>query len=361
MKIVFLSFYSGKVARGLETFVSEVSSRLSKNHEVTVFQTGDNRSDFPPNLNHITVPININWDSPNIHLDGRSDFDIGKRFYLNYWGLKIKEFTHKALSLIPKDTDVVIATNGGWQSILSKIWAVKNRKKLIIPGQSGPGWDDRINLLLHPDVFIALTNHQKNWADKNGFGTRVEKIPNGVDPQKFNPKIKPITTGLKGPLVLCVAALEKNKRVDLTIRAVAKTNASLIILGSGDQKDELESLGNQLLPNRFRINSVPHDETPNYYAACDVFTMAPTPAESFGIVYLEAMATNKPVVAPQDPAREEIVGNGGILTNIENVDSYSEAINAALSKKWGNAPLDQSKNFSWDTVLGKYQLLLEAL
>ncbi len=361
MKIVFLSFYSGQIYRGLETYVSEVASRLSKTNEVSIFQAGSDLSHSTKTLNKVMVPMNINWDTPNVHLDGRADFNPGKRLYLNYWSLKIKEFTQKALVKIPKDTDVIIATNSGWQSFLSKTWTIKNHKKLVIPGQSGPGWDDRINLLMHPDVFVSLTSYQESWAKKNSFGTRVEKIPNGVDSERFNPKVKPAITKLPSPLVLCVAALEKNKRINLTIKAVAKTNASLLVLGVGDQKKELENLAMKLLPNRFKIDSVKHDDTPSFYAACNVFTMAPTPAESFGIAYLEAMATNKPVVAPNDSARQEIVGDGGIFTNVEDIDQYSQAINSALSKKWGNQPVNQSKNFSWNAVSQKYEELLKTL
>lgn len=361
MKVAFLSFYRGQVYRGLETYVSEIASRLSKTNDVSIFQAGANVSHPTRELKEIVIPMEVNWDTPNLHLDGRADFDPGKRFYLNYWGLKIKEFTQKALSVIPTDTDVIIATNSGWQSLLSKIWATKNHRKLIIPGQSGPGWDDRINLLLHPNVFISLTSHQENWAKRNSFGTRVEKIPNGVDSERFNPKVKPAKTGLPGPLVLCVAALEKNKRIDLTIKAVAKTKASLLVLGVGDEKKALEDLAAKLLPGRFKIDAVKHDNIPSFYAACDVFTMAPTPAESFGIVYLEAMATNKPVVAPNDSARQEIVGRGGILTNVEDIGQYSQAIDNALTKKWGNEPLNQSRSFSWDTIAQKYEALLKTL
>lgn len=38
--IAFLSFYSGEAERGVETFVYEISKRLSKKHKITIFQAG---------------------------------------------------------------------------------------------------------------------------------------------------------------------------------------------------------------------------------------------------------------------------------------------------------------------------------
>ncbi len=61
MKIVFLSFYSGEVYRGVETFVHELSNRLvDLRVDVTVYQNGPKLK----NTKYKTVSINlpIDWN-----------------------------------------------------------------------------------------------------------------------------------------------------------------------------------------------------------------------------------------------------------------------------------------------------------
>ena len=51
------------------------------------------------------------------------------------------------------------------------------------------------------------------------------------------------------------------------------------------------------------FDSLPHDELPQAYAAADVFTLGSL-HETFGIVYIEAMAMGLPVVCTQHPNQQ---------------------------------------------------------
>jgi len=73
-----------------------------------------------------------------------------------------------------------------------------------------------------PDVFVALTSAQEAWAKRLVPEVKIVVIPNGVDLARFNPKVKPKDVSLPEPIVVCASALVPYKRVDLTIRAVAK-------------------------------------------------------------------------------------------------------------------------------------------
>jgi glycosyltransferase involved in cell wall biosynthesis len=207
-----------------------------------------------------------------------------------------------------------------------------------------------------------LTAFQKQWAERNGLGVRTVQIPNGVDLEKFGRKVKPAKVALPRPVILCVAALEAGKRIDLTIRAVAGLKkGSLLVAGDGADKEKLLALGEKMLPGRFRILQAPHERTPAYYAAADLFTMVPVPCEAFGIVYLEAMAAGLPVVAPDDPIRREIVGRGGLYVNPESTEEYSRALDEALRVRWGDVPRRQAEKFSWDKIAVNYERLFRAL
>jgi len=350
MKIAFLSFYSGEMYRGVETFVHELANRLvDMGHDVTVYQNGS----LLVNSKYKTVSIGIrvDWEKGNSYIP-----------FVNYYARIVRKFTKIALKNLDTDTDILFPTNGQWQSALCKLWTIRHKKKLVISGQSGPGFDDRLNILTFPDVFVALTSFQKQWAIKANRFVNVEKIPNGVDLNKFSPKKGNGEIGLQRPIVLCVGAFDFWKRQDLSIRAVSKLKkGSLFLVGKGAKEEQLKKLGEKLLPGRFKIAAFPHSEMPRVFASCDVFTYPTVPWESFGIVIAEAMASGLPVVATNDPIRKEIAGNAGILVDPTDTQAYARALQEALDRKWGDKPRKQAERFDWDKIAIKYEQLFKTL
>lgn len=310
MKIAFLNKYQNKVNRGAETFVYELSRRLSKNHQVDVV----------------------------------SD--------INYWRILKSKY------------DVIIPTNGRLQVVICRKIAWFTGTKLVVSGQSGMGWDDKLNLLSFPNAFVALSSKAFDWAKKFNPYVRVEKIPNGVDLDNFNLKGVSINTGLKSPVILSVGAFTDQKRLDLVVNAVAKLeNASLMLVGGGggDKKTELEKLGTKMLGNRFKILTLPFSDMPKIYRSADVFTLPSYSSESFGNVLVEAMACGLPVVATDDLVRREIVGDAGFFVDPTNSDEYAKVLSMALKTNWGNKPRLQAEKFSWDKIAEEYEALLKTL
>ncbi len=304
MKIIFLNRYQFKVNRGAETFVFELAKRLSVNNKVDI---------------------------------------VSK---INYFDLINKEF------------DIMIPTNGRLQVFICRLVCWLKGAKMIVSGQSGAGFDDRLNLYAFPDVFVGLTSYQSNWAKRINPFVRVETIPNGVDLDVFKPSR---SKGVK--TILSVGAFTKEKRHDLTIKAVSKLkDVNLKIVGSGGQeKDSIAGLGEKMLGKRFEIITVPHDAMPGVYGEASVFAFPTVSWESFGIAMVEAMASGLPVVATNDPIRREIVGDAGILINPAKTDQYSKAIKNALNKSWGEAPRKQAEKFSWTKVAYAYERLIKSI
>ena len=233
---------------------------------------------------------------------------------------------------------------------------------MIVSGQSGMGWDDKVNLYSLPDYFIPISSEALRWAKKINPFVKSKYIPNGVDLDKFKTDNLKLKTDLKRPIILCVGALTKTKRIDLVIKAVSKMKeVSLLIVGKGEEEKSLQELGNRLLKGRFRIVSFPYEKMPEVYRVADVFTLVSEPFHSFENVLVEAMATNLPVVANDDPIRREIVGDGGLLVNPNNIEEYVNALKSALETNWGNKPQEQAKKFDWDIISQKYIKLIEAL
>jgi glycosyltransferase involved in cell wall biosynthesis len=306
MKIAILNKYQDKVLRGAETYVLELSKRLSKNHSVDV---------------------------------------VSK---INY------------LDLLKNKYDIVIPTNGRWQVLIVRLITWLTNSKMVVSGQSGIGLDDRINLYCFPNVFITLTDYQKNWARKINPFVKVAKIPNGVDLSEFNSQLT-----AHGSLftVLSVGAFTKEKRHNLTIDAVAKMkNAKLTILGGGGElKEEIKKYGKEKLGDKFEIKTVDYKDRYKEFEKASVFAFPTVSWESFGIVLVEAMASGLPVVATDDPIRREIVGDVGIFVDPTNTDEYALSLEKALNTDWGDKPRKQAEKFSWDKIAEEYEKLFNTL
>lgn len=311
MKILFLNRYQNGAERGAEVFIKELSQRLSKNHIVDIFSNRD-------------------ADSLSKVLKGKYD--------------------------------VVIPVNGRLQSIKISLGRISANYKVIITGHSGKGWDDILNILTKPNVFIALTDSLASWAKKWAWGSRVVKIPNGIDTKKFNPKGEKINIDLPKPIILSVGALFWYKYHNQVIKAVSKLNkGSLLIVGKGPELNNLQSLGDKLLKGRFQIKSIEYKDMPKVYRSCDLFTLPSWDREAFGIVYLEALASGLGIVAPDDETRKEIIGEVGILVNTKDINQYSKALDNALNKNWLKKAVAQAEKFSWEKVARKYEDIIGEL
>lgn len=309
MKIAFLSRYQNKVNRGAENFVSELSKRLSRNHQVDILM-GDNA------------------DSLKKVLDGKYD--------------------------------IVIPINGRLQSFKVSLARMIGGYKLLISGHSGIGRDDIWNIaVVKPDVFVALTGQMARWAKKWAWGSKVVKIPNGIDLDKFSPDGERIKVDLPRPIILSVGALVWYKYHDRVIRAVKQLKeGSLLIVGQGTDKEKLEKLGKELLRERFKIVAFDYQDMPKVYRSCDLFTLPSWSREAFGIVYLEALSSGLGVVAPDDESRREIVGDGGLFTDVNNSVGYAKAIQQALTINWGKLARAQAEKFSWEKIAEVYEKLM---
>lgn len=317
MKIALLSRHQQSINRGAEVFVEELSSRLNQAHEVVV-------------------------------LSGKKADSLRE--------------------IIKGEFDVVVPINGRMQVLKVLIGRFFSNYKVVISGHSGIGRDDLWNIIVgNPEIFVCLTdymmkNSKLRIAKELSGLCEFKKIPNGVDLVKFSPEGARISIDLPGKIVLSVGALVWYKHHEKTIRAVSKLNdVSLLIIGKGLLKKGLEKLADELIPGRYRIIDVDYEEMPKYYRSADLFVLPSWEREAFGIAYLEAMASNLAVVAPDDLARREIVGDGGVFVDVSDSTSYSEKIITALQSDWGDKPRKQAEKFDWEVVASEYNKLFLSL
>ena len=82
------------------------------------------------------------------------------------------------------------------------------------------------------------------------------------------------------------------------------------------------------------MGSVENSELPAFYNLCDVFAM-PSKGEGFGIVFLEALASGKPVIAGnKDGSVDALLGGElGVLIDPDDLSQLEQALVLTLSRK----------------------------
>lgn len=360
MKIAFLNIYSGINNRGAETFTHELGNRLLASHQVVFFQAGKQTPEQKMQVKQIASKVS----QPESRIPDSPVSKLKKRLFLDPANLSVLLFTTNIIGkLLKENFDLVIPMNGFWQVLLVKIFQPLRKYKILITGHSGPGWDERFNLYLNPNVFIATTQQVYQWAEKISPWTRVELIPYAIDADKFQ-KASAKKLGLLPPIILCPAALVPYKRIELAIKATSKLKrASLLVLGKGELKVKLEKLGRKLLKNRFLISDVPYSKMPSIYKAVDLVTLPSDPQENSPMVFLESLAAGKLVITSDSPRNRWILGSAGIYCKTSDIESYREALESGLLKalKKDYQLFKSLKIFEWNSVLSKYQRLIYSL
>jgi glycosyltransferase involved in cell wall biosynthesis len=118
----------------------------------------------------------------------------------------------------------------------------------------------------------------------------------------------------------------------------------LIIAGDGKEKEKLQQLAGEHLPQRARfVGHIDRSEMYRYYSAGDLFVF-PGIRESLGMVFLEAQACGLPVVAFDNAGVPEAVKDGvsGLLVPVFDAKAFEEAIgrllnDSELRRKMGRA------------------------
>jgi glycosyltransferase involved in cell wall biosynthesis len=134
---------------------------------------------------------------------------------------------------------------------------------------------------------------------------------------------------------LFMGRLERRKGIDTLLAAIptvlqACPNASFDIAGAhpAGRATDITSTIPPALRDRVRVHGWVDDaERARLYEECDVF-VAPSRYESFGIVYIEAMAYGKPCVACDEGGARAVVGHeeAGLLTPPEDAEALAGAM-----------------------------------
>jgi len=164
--------------------------------------------------------------------------------------------------------------------------------------------------------------------------------------------------------VLCVCRFYPRKRVELLLQAAALLGQRIPelevrIVGGGPETARLYRMTRELrLEGTVNwVGNAAPDALASEYNQADVFCL-PSVQEGFGIVFLEAMAAGKPIIAARAAAVPEVVRHG-LLVEPENSEALAEAIAAVyadseLRRRLGAAGKIDVKQYEMKRVAAQF-------
>jgi glycosyltransferase involved in cell wall biosynthesis len=202
-----------------------------------------------------------------------------------------------------------------------------------------------------------------DYFERNKDSYRCVLIPNGVDTSRFSPgpgDRQRFGLPADGPVVLMVSALIASKNVDKGIEAIASTsNATLVVAGDGPLRADMQRLADARIPGRYRQITVPTDAMPDLYRSADA-VLHLSRDESFGNVYVEAMASGTPIVAYDSARTRWILGEEGFLAAPEPGALVTALENALRQERSTSERLAaRAQDFTWSKVAAQYRSFFE--
>ncbi len=231
----------------------------------------------------------------------------------------------------------------------------------------------------HADRVIANSDFTRDELLKLGVqANKISLISPGVDIDRFHPGLEvadlreSIGLAENQKLILSVGRLSRRKGFDQVIKALPilltqGIDVHYAIIGVGEDHDYLASLARDAgVSDRVHLlGHVAPDDLPRWYNAADVFAMPNREIngdnEGFGMVFLEASACGKPVLAGQAGGTGSAVLDG--VTGLRVDGTSAEAVVKGLVGLLGSPELASQfgahgckrvfAEFAWEKVAEK--------
>jgi glycogen synthase len=218
------------------------------------------------------------------------------------------------------------------------------------------------------DKVIAVSNFtKKTIIEHYGVASeKVEVVHNGIEYylEKNEAKDNELINNLQQlkklgrQIVLFTGRLTFQKGVDYLLQAAKRVvehqpNTLFVIAGSGDMEQKLLELsaGLGLSDKVIFAGFVRGEKLKSLYACADLFVM-PSVSEPFGLVALEAMVHETPVIVSKNSGVQEVLSHA-LKVNFWDVGEVSELIlatlkNPALHQTLTDYGHEEVKYLSWD-------------
>ena len=406
----FVYEYPPEIVGGLGTYADYITHEyVDIGHDVSVFTLN-----FKGELKTKEILRGVEVHRPLI-ADASNIWPFFVVDDLKKWGTNIKFFNdifmYNVLSaskfinaLIKKEKynfDVVCVHD--WLSSVSGL-IIKNETKIPVVfhvhstewGRSGGQGSEVVSHLegamaQNSDRIVTVSYTMQEDLIKHGWSpSKISVVWNGVDPERYDPKnvqkeeVDAIRQKYGIPngwnMLLFVGRLTWVKGIGNLLQAMPMVikeypNTKLVILGKGDEQAIVDAAERLNIKDKvvYRFDFVTEKERILHYAAADV-CIFPSTYEPFGIVSLEAMSMEKPVVVGARGVvgfKEQVISRGtdqnGVHINGEDPADIAWGINLTLSnpekaKNWGeNGRQRVLEYFTWRKVAEQTSKIYESL
>jgi phosphatidyl-myo-inositol dimannoside synthase len=208
----------------------------------------------------------------------------------------------------------------------------------------------------------------------------IDIIHNGVRFDRFTKTVDHESVRKRYPgkrLLLTVGGLWGRKGHDLVMRAlptvrVKHPDTMYVIVGDGSAREELTKLAEDL-GVRDMVDFAGRrsgDDLVAHFRACDIYVHTPKVIElkfeGFGIVYLEASACGRPIVATDAGGIRDAIEDGktGLIADDGDVAGIADRIirlfdDPALARRLGEAGREYAQKHDWSRIAEQYVSLYE--
>jgi len=330
MRIALLCSGLGHIRRGHEVFARDLFDLLKADLDITLFKGGGD-----PAAREMVVP-NLPRNSPA--LTGAHALASPKWMAAAQEQERLRaegeSFTWGAMPALLSGGFEIVHTLE--REVCTTLWANRHlfaRTPRILWSNGGA-----IPARKQPPCDFVQEHTAANLAQSQRG--KAFMIPHGVATTRFHPGVATDYRQRHGIpadafVVITVGSIcYWHKRTDHVIREVAAVPGAWLLVVGQETTDTsaIRALGQQLMPGRIVFDSLPHDKLPQAYAAADVFTLGSL-HETFGIVYIEAMAMGLPVVCTQHPNQRQIVQRG-VFVDMQAPAALTAALRSPSREQW---------------------------
>lgn len=238
----------------------------------------------------------------------------------------------------------------------------------------------------HMDRVIAVSRYTEQKLIESGVKPeKICMVPNGVDLSQWEDGSKEESLikkyNLSGKKVLLtIGRLVKRKNHEAVINALSFVRSRIpevryLIAGEGPYESDLKKLvrRKQLEGCVIFLGSYPQERLNRLYNTCDLFIMPNTQVgssvEGFGIVFLEANACRRPVIAGRSGGAIDAVVDGetGFLVDPNDEKQLGNTMLRLLSDSDLARTLGQKgfervvSQFSWNSIVSRMQVIIEEM
>lgn len=219
------------------------------------------------------------------------------------------------------------------------------------------------------DQILVPTKQYKTLLMDGGFeADKIDIMPRGINRERFSPehcnrRMWENNYNRNGSFKFIYAGrISREKNVEVMLKAFSRlmdagSEADLIIVGDGPQRDELQLKYND--PQIVFTGYLYGAELAEVYASADLFVF-PSRTDTFGNVVLEAHASGLPAIVSNEGGPQEIVESheSGLVVCARTPDEMFEAMKrvsedgALYTRLKANAAL-KAKDSQWEHALEK--------